>query len=127
MGMAAPIYYTAEMVRALPDDGNRYEVVRGELPVTPAPRPIGASGRVSPSARSAPLQAARRSWSGFFLLPATGGARSTIAAAAAATRSKSLRVRGGITVEPPDGGRLLLEVSCSEGARALRPGAAYAV
>jgi Uma2 family endonuclease len=36
--MAAPIYYTAEMVRALPDDGNRYEVVRGELLVTPAPR-----------------------------------------------------------------------------------------
>ncbi len=38
MGMAAPIYYTAELVRALPDDGNRYEVVRGELLVTPAPR-----------------------------------------------------------------------------------------
>ncbi len=39
MGMAAPIYYTAEMVRALPEDGNRYEVVYGELLVTPAPRP----------------------------------------------------------------------------------------
>ncbi len=39
MGMAAPVYYTAEMVRALPDDGNRYEVVYGELLVTPAPRP----------------------------------------------------------------------------------------
>src|SRR5882724_3988048 len=39
MGMAAPIYWTAEMVRALPDDGNRYEVVYGELLVTPAPRP----------------------------------------------------------------------------------------
>jgi Uma2 family endonuclease len=38
MGMAAPIYYTAEMVRALPDDGNRYETVHGELLVTPAPR-----------------------------------------------------------------------------------------
>jgi len=38
MGMAAPIYYTAEMVRALPEDGNRYEVVHGELLVTPAPR-----------------------------------------------------------------------------------------
>jgi Uma2 family endonuclease len=36
--MAAPVYYTAEMVRALPEDGNRYEVVRGELLVTPAPR-----------------------------------------------------------------------------------------
>ena len=39
MGMAAPIYYTADMVRELPDDGNRYEVVYGELLVTPAPRP----------------------------------------------------------------------------------------
>jgi Uma2 family endonuclease len=38
MGMAAPVYYTADMVRALPEDGNRYEVVRGELLVTPAPR-----------------------------------------------------------------------------------------
>jgi Uma2 family endonuclease len=38
MGMAAPTYYTAEMVRAMPDDGNRYEVVYGELLVTPAPR-----------------------------------------------------------------------------------------
>jgi Uma2 family endonuclease len=38
MGMAAPTYYTADMVRALPDDGNRYEVVHGELLVTPAPR-----------------------------------------------------------------------------------------
>lgn len=39
MGMAAPVYYTADMVRNLPDDGNRYEVVHGELLVTPAPRP----------------------------------------------------------------------------------------
>ena len=38
MGMSAPLYYTAEMVRAMPDDGNRYEVVYGELLVTPAPR-----------------------------------------------------------------------------------------
>ena len=38
MGMAAPLYYSAEMVRALPDDGNRYETVHGELLVTPAPR-----------------------------------------------------------------------------------------
>jgi Uma2 family endonuclease len=36
--MAAPIYYTADMVRALPDDGNRFETVHGELLVTPAPR-----------------------------------------------------------------------------------------
>jgi len=39
MGMVAPTYWTAEMVRELPDDGNRYEVVYGELLVTPAPRP----------------------------------------------------------------------------------------
>ena len=39
MGMAVPMYYTAEMVRALPNDGNRYETVHGELLVTPAPRP----------------------------------------------------------------------------------------
>jgi Uma2 family endonuclease len=38
MGMAVPAYYSAEMVRALPDDGKRYETVRGELLVTPAPR-----------------------------------------------------------------------------------------
>lgn len=30
--------YTAQMVRELPEDGNRYEVVHGELLVTPAPR-----------------------------------------------------------------------------------------
>jgi Uma2 family endonuclease len=39
MGMAAPVYYTADMVRALPEDRNRHEVVYGELVVTPAPRP----------------------------------------------------------------------------------------
>ena len=38
MGMVAPVYYTADMVRALPDDGNRYETVHGELLVTPAPQ-----------------------------------------------------------------------------------------
>ncbi|MDH3455544.1 MAG: Uma2 family endonuclease [Gemmatimonadota bacterium] len=38
--MAAPTYYTADMVRALPDDGKRYETVHGELLVTPAPRMI---------------------------------------------------------------------------------------
>ena len=38
MGMAAsPTVWTADMVRALPDDGNRYEVVDGELLVTPSP------------------------------------------------------------------------------------------
>lgn len=39
MGMAAPTYWTADMVRALPEDGNRYEVVYGDLLVTPSPRP----------------------------------------------------------------------------------------
>jgi Uma2 family endonuclease len=33
----APEYFTVEMVRALPNDGQRHEVVRGELLVTPAP------------------------------------------------------------------------------------------
>src|SRR5512138_1789239 len=38
MAMPAPhTQWTADMVRALPDDGNRYEVVDGELFVTPAP------------------------------------------------------------------------------------------
>ena len=35
MGMPAAVYYTADMVRALPDDGKRYETVHGELLVTP--------------------------------------------------------------------------------------------
>lgn len=37
MGMAVSTNWTAEMVRALPDDGNRYEVIDGELLVTPSP------------------------------------------------------------------------------------------
>src|SRR5881397_1368001 len=37
MGMVAPLYYTAEMVRTLPEDRNRYETVHGELLVTPPP------------------------------------------------------------------------------------------
>jgi Uma2 family endonuclease len=32
-------YWTAEDVRALPEDGNRYECIDGVLLVTPAPRP----------------------------------------------------------------------------------------
>lgn len=40
MVMATPVYFTAEMVRALPDDGLRYETVHGELLVTPAPREV---------------------------------------------------------------------------------------
>ena len=38
MRMAIPTFHTADMVRALPDDGNRYETVHGELLVTPAQR-----------------------------------------------------------------------------------------
>ena len=39
MGMPAPLdFHTREMVLALPEDGNRYETVWGELFVTPAPR-----------------------------------------------------------------------------------------
>jgi Uma2 family endonuclease len=34
---AHPTEWTVDMVRALPDDGNRYEVIDGELFVTPAP------------------------------------------------------------------------------------------
>ena len=34
---AQPTRWTIDMVRALPDDGNRYEVIDGELFVTPAP------------------------------------------------------------------------------------------
>ena len=34
---ALPTEWTVDMVRALPDDGNRYEVIDGELFVTPAP------------------------------------------------------------------------------------------
>ena len=37
---ALQIEWTADMVRDLPDDGNRYEVVDGELLVTPAPNLI---------------------------------------------------------------------------------------
>jgi Uma2 family endonuclease len=33
-----PVYWTADMARALPEDGNRYEVVYGELLATPSPR-----------------------------------------------------------------------------------------
>jgi len=32
--------WTAELVRALPEDGKRYELVSGELVVTPAPAPL---------------------------------------------------------------------------------------
>lgn len=39
MGMPEPApTWTADLVRALPDDGRRYELVSGQLVVTPAPR-----------------------------------------------------------------------------------------
>lgn len=39
MVMPAPssVAWTVEMVHALPDDGNRHEVIDGELFVSPAP------------------------------------------------------------------------------------------
>ena len=37
MAPLAATGWTADMLRALPEDGKRYEVVRGELRVTPAP------------------------------------------------------------------------------------------
>jgi len=37
MSMPLANYFTADDVRALPDDGKRYETVHGELLVTPAP------------------------------------------------------------------------------------------
>jgi Uma2 family endonuclease len=40
MHMAIPVFHTADMVRALPADGKRYETVHGELLVTPAPRAL---------------------------------------------------------------------------------------
>ncbi len=42
MAMPSPVptRWTAERVRALPDDGRRYECIDGELFVTPAPRPV---------------------------------------------------------------------------------------
>lgn len=40
MGMPARHYYTAAEVLAMPEDGNTYEVVHGELLVSPSPRPV---------------------------------------------------------------------------------------
>ena len=37
MSMPLTRHFTADDVRAMPDDGNRYETVRGELLVTPPP------------------------------------------------------------------------------------------
>ena len=40
MRMVSRMHWTAEMVRELPDDGNKYETVLGELLVSPAPREL---------------------------------------------------------------------------------------
>jgi len=40
MGMPMPVYHTAAMVLAMPEDGQRYETVHGELLVSAAPRPL---------------------------------------------------------------------------------------
>jgi Uma2 family endonuclease len=40
MGMpATPTFWTVDMLDSLPDDGQRYEIIDGELFVTPAPAP----------------------------------------------------------------------------------------
>ena len=68
MGMPhAAERWTAERVRALPDDGNRHELVSGELVVTPAPRGIHQAAlaalydRIAPHAAAAGL--GRALWS----------------------------------------------------------------
>src|SRR6185312_13950373 len=62
MGMAVPLYYTAAMVRALPDDGNRYETVHGELLVIPAPRVTHQSVLVELLARLHGYLRDKREW-----------------------------------------------------------------
>lgn len=49
LGAPTPPYFTARMVRALPDDGLRYETVHGELLVTRAPTPpfLRVAGRLA--------------------------------------------------------------------------------
>ncbi len=51
MGMAAPTYYTADMVRRMPDDGKKYEVVHGELLVTPGATRLASGARTAPRRR----------------------------------------------------------------------------
>ena len=46
---AQPTEWTVEMVRALPDDSNRYEIIDGELFVTPTPSLIHQRAMLSPS------------------------------------------------------------------------------
>lgn len=65
MAMVAPTYHTADMVRALPDDGNRYEVVHGELLVTrgsPGPAPAGPAEVWIPGATFPSAERERVTW-----------------------------------------------------------------
>ena len=59
MGMpAAPANWTVDMLDALPDDGQRYEIIDGELFVTPAPSDVHqlVVGAFSPSDRPLPAE-----------------------------------------------------------------------
>lgn len=44
MGMPATGFWTRDAVLALPEDGNRYELVDGELLVSPSPRGVHQAG-----------------------------------------------------------------------------------
>ena len=47
MGVAAPAYYPADMVRVFPEDGNKYEIVHGE------PEGMNPVRHLAPAARRA--------------------------------------------------------------------------
>ena len=66
MGMSAPVYYTADMVRAMPDDGNRYETVHGEAG-RDAPEPITRVAAIpTHPGRHAMARWPRRAWTTLF-------------------------------------------------------------
>jgi Uma2 family endonuclease len=54
--------WTREEVLALPDDGNRYELIDGELLVTPSPRGIHQRGVLSLYDRITKRHRYQRSW-----------------------------------------------------------------
>jgi Uma2 family endonuclease len=61
MGMAtASKHWTIDMVRALPDDPNRYEIIDGELFVTPAPSVVHQRAVLQLALRLAPYLKAER-------------------------------------------------------------------